>query len=389
MRALSVALSGTLGVGNIVGVAGAIALGGFGAVFWMWISALCAAVLKYAEIVLAVRHKREKNGERFGGAYYYIEDFLKNRGLFGVGRALGTAFALLCFFEVLSTGCGIQINAAGAALEDSFFLPPITVGIFAAGITFYAVSGGAKRVASVTAWLIPVLSAFYIILSLAVIILRGDEFLSAIRLILSDAFSPESAASGVFGFFFGRAMRYGAMRGLLSNEAGCGTSPLAHAASSTDEPARQGILGIFEVLFDTIVLCTMTATVIIISYDKVAGLATEPIKMAIASYGEVLGSWSEYLLALAVAAFGIATVICCAHYAKECVFYILRRRSRLIARACLFVYGIAAVLGSVIRAEFLWQISDITLALMTVINIAAMLMLSGEIRLETERFFES
>ncbi|MBE6600045.1 MAG: sodium:alanine symporter family protein [Ruminococcaceae bacterium] len=384
--ALTLALSGTLGVGNIVGVAGAIALGGFGAVFWMWVSALCAMILKYAEIVLAVRHRREGRGERFGGAPYYIEDFFSRRSLFGVGKAVGATFAVLCLFEVLSTGCGIQMNAAAGALHNALGVPTALVGIFAAGLTFYAVGGGAERVSKVTSALIPILSLSYIFMSCAVMLIRSSELPRVFSSIFADAFSPESAAGGVFGFLFCRATRYGAMRGLLSNEAGCGTAPLAHAASNTDTPAKQGILGIFEVFFDTVVLCTMTAAVIIISYDEVAFLANEPIKMAIAAYSEVLGGWSEYFLAFAVAAFGVATVVCCAHYAKECIFYLFGGRGRVLGGACLAIYAAAAVVGATVSGSVLWHISDITLAGMTFINITVLLLCRKEIKSETRDF---
>ncbi len=384
--ALTLALSGTLGVGNIVGVAGAIALGGFGAVFWMWVSALCAMVLKYAEIVLAVRHRRERKGERFGGAPYYIEDFFSKRSLLGVGKALGEAFAVLCLFEVLSTGCGIQMNAAAGALSSALGVPTLIVGIAAAALTVYAVGGGAERVSRATSVLIPILSLSYILLSVAVMVMRADELPAVFEKIFSDAFSPESAAGGVFGFIFCRAARYGAMRGLLSNEAGCGTAPLAHAASSTDRPAKQGILGIFEVFFDTVVLCTMTAAVIIISYDGVEHLANEPIKMAIAAYSAVLGEWAEYFLAFSVAAFGIATVVCCAHYARECVFYLVGRRGRSVSSACLVIYAAAAIVGATVSGGVLWHISDITLAAMTFINVTMLVLCRREIKAETEGF---
>ena len=386
-RAVTLALSGTLGVGNIVGVAGAIAIGGFGSVFWMWISALCAMVLKYAEIVLAVSHRCERGGERFGGAPYYIEDLFWGRGMFGMGRTVAVIFAALCLFEVLSTGCGIQINAASGALSESVGLPKAVTGIIAAAITIYAVLGGAERASAVTVRLIPILSLSYILLSASVLIIRGGELPRVFSEIFYGAFSFDSAVGGAFGFLFSRAVRAGAMRGLLSNEAGCGTAPLAHAASNTDSPAAQGFWGIFEVFFDTVVLCTLTAAVIIISYDDVAHLASDPIKMAIGAYSAVLGDWAEYFLAFSVAAFGIATVICCAHYAKECVFYIFGKRKKAISAACLALYSAATVVGALVSADVLWYISDITLAAMTAINITVLLCFCREIKDITAGFF--
>ncbi len=387
-RAVTLALAGTLGVGNIAGVAGAIALGGFGAIFWMWASALCAMVLKYAEITLAVAHRREKNGERFGGAPYYIRDFFEKLGLSGAGRVIAALFAVLCFVEVLSTGCGIQINAAAGAVESATGIPAAAVGIFAAALTLYAVFGGAERVSRITVKLIPALSAAYVLLSLSVLIIKRGELFGVFSAILSDAFAIDSMAGGIFGFLFCRAVRYGAMRGLLSNEAGCGTAPLAHASSNTESPAEQGFWGIFEVFFDTIVLCTMTAAVIIISYEDALPFASEPIKMAVAAYSAVLGDWSGYFLSFAVAAFGISTVLCCAHYARECAFFLFGRRSRLISGVCLTLYCAAAVVGSFVASDILWQISDLSLALMTLINVTVLLCMSREVKSITESYFD-
>jgi len=388
LRALSLALSGTLGVGNIVGVAGAIAIGGFGAIFWMWMSALCAMVLKYAEIVLALEHRREREGERFGGAPYYIKDFFTSRGLPRLGFAVAAVFALLCFIEVLSTGCGIQINAAASALRDSFGIPPIAVGALAAALTVYAVSGGADRASKLTAIVIPTLSAAYIAVSIAAVFIGRGALPGVFSSIFADAFSFDSAAGGIFGFLFCRAVRIGAMRGLLSNEAGCGTAPLAHAASSGNCSVEQGVLGLFEVFFDTVILCTLTAAVIIISYDEVAHLASEPLAMAFAAYSALLGPGIEYFLSAAVAIFGLSTVICCAHYARECLFFLFGRK-RGVSRICLAIYALAAALGSCLPLNFLWQLSDLSLALMTAINVTALLCLGGEVRRATKDYFEN
>ena len=387
LRAMTLALSGTLGVGNIIGVASAIAVGGFGAVFWMWISAVCAAVLKYAEIVLSLEHRRECCGERFGGAPYYIMDFLHGKGFFRAGAVISVFFAAVCTAEVLSTGCGIQINAAASALEESFGIPPIAVGTVAAALTVYAVSGGAERTSKLTAAVIPALSLFYIAVSFAVLFARADALPRVFSLILSDAFDFESAAGGALGFIFCRAVRVGSMRGLLSNEAGCGTSPLAHASSSAESSAEQGVLGILEVLFDTVFLCTLTAAVIIISYEDACVFAAEPIKMALCAYSSVLGEWIEAPLSLAVAIFGISTVICCAHYARECVFFIFKKRTKAVSRACLAIYAAVIPLGACTSLSLLWHVSDISLGIMTAINVTFLLLMRDEISLVTKKHF--
>ena len=387
-RALTLALAGTLGVGNIAGVAGAIALGGFGAIFWMWVSALCAMVLKYAEITLAVFHRREDRGSFFGGAPYYIRDYFGKLGLGKIGAFVASVFAVVCIFEVLSTGCGIQINAAASALESTVHIPAWTVGAVAAGITLYSVLGGANGVSHITVKLIPALSLGYISISLAVIFAKFGELPRVFGLIFSNAFGLDSAAGGVVGFLSSRAIKYGAMRGLLSNEAGCGTSPLAHASAQTNEPAEQGFFGIFEVFFDTIVICTMTATVIILSYDKISGIAQNPIELALLAYSHVLGEWARYFLGFSVAAFGIATVLCCAYYGNECIRFLFGKKSKLFSAAYILVYIFAVFFGSFVRSELLWNASDITLSLMTITNVICLCLMSREVKILTDKYFK-
>ncbi len=387
-RALTLALAGTLGVGNIAGVAGAIALGGFGAIFWMWVSALCAMVLKYAEISLAVFHRREERGSFFGGAPYYIKDFFGKIGFYKIGAFLAALFAVICIFEVLSTGCGIQINAAAGAIESTVHIPAWVIGALAAGLTVYSVFGGAESVSRITVKLIPALSLGYIAVSLAVIFMRLGELPRVFGLIFSEAFDFDSAAGGIIGFLSSRAIKYGAMRGLLSNEAGCGTAPLAHASAQTNEPAEQGFFGIFEVFFDTIVLCTMTATVIILSYDQISQIASTPIEMAILAYSCVLGEWSRYFLAFSVAAFGVATVLCCAYYGNECIRFLFGSKRRLFSTAYIIVYICAVFFGSFVRSELLWSVSDITLSLMTCINVLCLCLMSREVKILTDKYFK-
>ena len=378
-RAVTLALSGTLGVGNIAGVAGAIALGGFGAIFWMWVSALCAMALKYSEIVLAVSHRRWERGAPYGGASYYIRDFFSSKNLPRLGTAVAAFFAAVCAVEVLSTGCGIQISASAEALESGFGLPRVAVGIFAALLTLYAAGGGVDTVSRLTVVAIPILSVGYILISALLLIIKGSAIPAAFAAIFSDAFDTDSLFGGALGFFSCRAVRFGAMRGLLSNEAGCGTAPFAHAGANTDDPAEQGIWGLFEVFFDTIVLCTVTALVIIASYGEVAQYAGEPIKMAIKAYACVLGRPAEIFLSVAVAAFGIATVVCCAHYGRECVRFLLNgRRGALFFGIWIALYSAFAAVGATLELRGLWAVSDLTLGLMTLINLPVLCALGGE-----------
>ena len=382
-RAVTMALAGTLGVGNIVGVAGAIALGGFGAIFWMWVSALFAMVLKYAEIVLAVSHRRVGK-VNYGGAVYYIRDLLSKHDV--LGKAVAAVFALLMLLNGFSTGSSLQINAAARSAESVCGIPAVAVGLFAAIVTVAVVLTGATGVSRLTEILIPILSLSYVVMSLAVLTLRADAVLPALSSIFNDALHPTSAAGGVVGFLTSRALRFGSMRGLLSNEAGCGTAPTAHAAADTQSPVEQGFWGIFEVFVDTILLCSLTALVIIVNYDNVSAIASDGIMMAIRAYSTTLGRWSEYFLAGSVSVFGIATVICWAHYGRETVDYIFKRK-RGFGIVFLFVYAIVTVIGSTVTPDAVWGVADLSLGGMTLINLAILWGARKELTQQTKQYF--
>ena len=386
-RAVTVALAGTLGVGNIVGVAGAIALGGFGAIFWMWVSALCAMVLKYAEITLAVSHRRQNKNGFFGGAVYYISDFFESRGLGGLGSFVSCVFALFLLLDGFTTGSVVQINAAARSMSGVFGISPAIIGISAALITVFVVITGAKGVSKLTGWLIPLLSVAYIVLSLAVMIKRADALPAAFSAIFRSAFDFSAVGGGVVGFLTSRALRFGTMRGLLSNEAGCGTAPTAHASADAKTPAEQGFWGIFEVFVDTILLCTMTAVVIILNYDSVSSLGNEPIMMSISAYSATLGAWSEYLLAASVAVFGLATVICWAHYGAECVRFLFHKKQKIFSFIYLIIYAFVTVLGSVAAPSAVWSSADLAIGALTLINVAMLMLQRKEITRETDLFF--
>ncbi len=282
LRALSLALAGTLGVGNIVGVSAAIWWGGAGAVFWMWLSALLAASLKYAETVLGVKYRRRVGDRMRGGAPIYIKKAFTDRGLPRLGTVFGRLFALLCLLDALSMGCIVQVNAVAGALEGIFGLDRRICGALMAAVALIIASGGLKRISSACGAIVPFMTVGFCLLSATVLIIKAPELPRAAWEIISDAFSfaaeekahggswLQSVLSGVGGFCLSRAVRYGVMRGLISNEAGCGTSPLAHSAADTDSPSKQGFLGIAEVLVDTVVLCTVSAFVILVKYGVVA-----------------------------------------------------------------------------------------------------------------------
>ena len=384
-RALTLALAGTLGVGNIVGVASAIAMGGAGAIFWMWVSALVAMILKYAEIVLAVKHRRVgADGVPYGGAMYYIRDAF-DRHHPRVGRMLAAVFALLCVMDALSTGCVIQINAVAKAFEGVFGLPVWVCGVVLTVVCLFLVGRGVSSLSFLTERLVPLMTGGYLLLSAAVLILRAEAIPQALAGIFRDAFTPQSAAGGAFGFLLNRGVRYGTMRGLLSNEAGCGTAPIAHAASDTKSPAEQGFWGLFEVFVDTILLCTVTALVILVEPQVIERFAGDGVMMTIAAYAAVLGQGAAWFLAVAVLLFGFATVICWSHYGAECIRYLTHRPT---AQTVYYIAVCLSVLcGSLLAPDSLWDAADFAIGTMTLVNLLVLFLARREIKEETEIYF--
>ncbi len=386
-RALTLALAGTLGVGNIVGVSSAIHLGGFGAVFWMWVSALVAMILKYAEIVLAMRHKRsDEQGGTLGAAMYYIKDLLSSLGLSRLGNMLAAIFAVLFLLTALTMGGMLQSNAVAEALDGVAGLPKAITGAVLAVLLFFIMRKGTHTISALTNVLVPIMSVGYVVMSLAVILRSGDALGEVFLSIIKGAFSPVAAASGVGGFVFTRAIRFGVMRGLVSNEAGCGTAPTAHAIADCPSPAKQGMFGIVEVFVDTIVLCTMTALVVILGYGDASRYAGSYMMMTIAAYASGLGSYAAYFLCAAVVCFGFATVLCWGHYGLSCARYFkISGKARILFTAA---YCLSVFVGSFASAELAWSLSDLSMGAMTVINLICLFFMSREVKDETDVYLK-
>ena len=387
-RALALSLAGTLGVGNIVGVASAIHAGGFGAIFWMWVSAAVAAVLKYAEIVLAMRH-RVPSGTGFkGGAPYYIRSCLA-RSFPRLGLLLSALFAFFCILNCFSMGAVMQTNAISDAFWGAWGVPKAVCGVFLAILAFFILRGGAGRIVRLTSALVPFMSVLYVILSLAVIIPHVEMIPSVFEQIIGSAFSKESAAGGIFGFLLSRALRFGVARGLFSNEAGCGTSPTAHI-SSESPPCEQGFMGIVEVFIDTLLLCSLTGAVVMLRYDDVSHLGESPMKAVLKAYSgafsPTVGGVVEVLMVIMVLCFGVATVSCLSHYAFECLEFLLRGKK--MRRALTLLYCLAVFAGAVTDPAAAWAVSDLTVGVMTLINLSILLYCREEISDETEKYFK-
>ncbi len=385
-RAVMLALAGTLGVGNIVGVASAIRIGGAGAILWMWLAALIAMILKYAEILLAVAHRRETAKGFFGGAYYYMKDYFVSRGLHRIAIVASVTFAVLMLVEALGMGCVIQVNAISSAFEGVWQIPKWITGALLALLTLPIVLRGTKSISALTELLVPIMTGGYLILSITVLILRRDAVGAAFSSIFREAFSPQSLGGGLLGFLTSRALRVGTMRGLLSNEAGCGTAPTAHAAAHTIAPAAQGVWGIFEVFVDTILLCTVTALVILVGFPNATLFESDAIMTAIRAYSSVLGGWSEWFFCVAILCFGFATVLCWASYGLEALAFLSRRP--LLRLLYLLILGLCCFLGAITAPETVWTVSDSALAILTTLNLLMLLLMRQEIRQETVGYFK-
>ena len=365
-KSLSLALAGTLGVGNIVGVSSAIVMGGAGSIFWMWVSAFCAMSLKYTEVYLAMAFRKNKNGVFYGGAPYYINEGLSKKIGFKSAYILSCIFAIFCAVNSLTTGNLVQINSVSSLLPVS----PLIFGIIFTVLTFAVICGGLKRISSITSVLIPVLSLTYIILCLCIVFSSIDKIPNIFLIIVKDAFTPKAALGGFCGYGFTVALRYGVCRGVLSNEAGCGTSPCAHASSECDNPHAQACLGVFEVFIDTVVLCTLTAFVIMLSDIK---FASSPISLVLDAFERFFGKLGSGAVLILCILFAFATVICQFFYGVESIGYITKKRS--VKRVFLFIFCLILLIGAVIPMSLMWQISDLSIATMTIINLICLFLL--------------
>ena len=380
MRAMIVALAGTLGVGNITGVASAIYIGGTGAIFWMLISAVAAFPIKYAEIVLAVRHrKRDQNGNYHGGAYFYIS---KNGTR--ASKFMAALFALLCLAASLAMGCAVQSSAIAVNVNQTFSLSPTLCGLIIAVLTFAITSGGLSRIALLTEKLIPLMSFVYIIMSLFIILTNFPILGDILCDIVTSAFDKEAMGGGIIGFITSRALRIGVTRAVVSNEAGCGTAPIAHASANVTSPAAQGVFGILEVFIDTIVICTLTALVVLIAERHGVQVTADGMKTAVDSMGHFI-PFSQPILCIAVAVFAFCTIVCWFYYGTESLSYLTKiPLARLVY---LVLYSLCAFLGAISSEGVVWSFSDLAISAMTAFNLVFVLLRIREVKRETDLFF--
>lgn len=372
-KSLFLALAGTLGIGNIVGVAGAIYYGGYGSIFWMWVSAIFAMSLKYAEVKLAIKYRQQKKNGYFGGAPFYIQKGLEKHLGKKIAFFLGCVFSVFCILNSLSTGNLVQINGIASLSPVS----SLYFGFAFAIISLIILLGGRKRITSFNSILIPILSFLYIFVCLGIIICNLREIPNAFTLIIKDAFSVRSAGAGALGFGFARCIRYGVSRGILSNEAGCGTSPCAHASSNTNSPHKQACLGILEVFIDTILLCSLTAFVIILSKNVPQENA---MSMVISAFERFLGSFGKYFVGWSCILFALATICTQYFYGSESLYFMTK--SKVLSVIYTIIFAVVTILGAIIPMSLMWEISDLILALMTIFNLACLILLFKETKNE-------
>ncbi len=382
LLSLCMALAGTLGVGNILGVANALSIGGPGAILWMWISSLFAMLLKYAEILLAVRHRRFHIRKGFwGGAYCYIKDHFDQRKQYRAGIFWSALFVVFMALNALSMGCIIQSNATGEAVESALGIDRAWVGLLLLCFTFPFLLKGSRTVARLTGILVPLMSGGYVILCLWMLFLCRASLPSALRMIFADALTPEGIAGGVVGFLTSRALRTGTMRGLLSNEGGCGTAPTAHACADAKSPADQGIWGMVEVFVDTLLLCTLTALAILASGIPIDGGG---MQVALNAFSSVLGDWAGIFLAVAVFSFALGTILCWGSYGRMCLSFLSDRKS--LHGLYLSLAALAILSGPAISSHGIWFLADFSITVLTALNLWILLALRHEVKEETEKW---
>ena len=391
-QAVCTALAATVGTGNIAGVAGAIAIGGPGAVFWMWISALLGMGTKFAEVTLAV-HFRERNdkGDYVGGPMYYIKNGLGKKWMW-----LAYLYAVFGVCAVFGTGNATQVNTITAAVNtalinyglltaDSTAGSNLIIGVFIAIIVALILIGGVKRIGKVSEKLVPLMALLYVVLGLGLIIMKVNMVPAVFVSIFRGAFQPAAVTGGVVGSFF-VSMQKGVSRGIFSNEAGLGTGSIAHACADTSDPVKQGMFGIFEVFMDTIVICTMTALIILLSGVNVPYGQAAGAELTISGFTTVYGNWVSIFTAVAMCCFAFSTIVGWGLYGARCAEFLLGSKILLPFN---IAYSLVSIVGATVNLGLIWGISDTFNGFMTVPNLISVFLLTPVVlKLTKEHFAE-
>ena len=389
-QAVCTALAATVGTGNIAGVAGAIAIGGPGAVFWMWISALLGMVTKYSEVTLAVHyHQKNKHGDWVGGPMYYIQN-----GLGKKWKWLGVLFAILGVFAVFGTGNATQVNTIVASIDTAL----ISFGVMEAGSTStlnlilgivitilvgLILLGGIKRIGHVAERLVPIMALLYVVLGLGVIIVHIGNLPAAFSSIIKGAFNPTAVTGGVVGAMF-TAVQKGVARGIFSNEAGLGTASIAHAGAEVNDPVQQGLFGVFEVFVDTIIICTFTALVILCSGVPITFGAAAGAELTISGFTSTYGNWITIFTAVAMCCFAFTTILGWGLYGARCSEYLFGEK---VIKPFMVIYSLVAIIGATVKLDLLWSIAETFNGMMAIPNLIAVALLSPVVLKLTKEYF--
>jgi AGCS family alanine or glycine:cation symporter len=377
-QALMTALAATVGTGNIAGVASAIAIGGPGAMFWMWLTGLFGMATKYSEAVLAVKYREvDALGTMSGGPMYYIEKGLKNNWL-------AMIFAIFAACAAFGTGNMIQSNSVAEAMKATFNIDHWITGIALFILTFLVIMGGIKSIARAASAIVPVMILFYIIAGTIILIIYRENIIQAFELIFVHAFTPVAALGGFAGATVKMAMQMGVSRGLLSNESGLGSSPIAAAAAKTDEPVRQALVSMTQTFIDTIVVCTFTGLVILVTGAWESGKTAAALTEHAFSLG-LPGTWGGIVVSLSLIFFAYSTILGWAYYGEKSVEYIAGEKAIKPYR---LLWVIVVFIGAIGKLEIVWTVTDIMNGLMAFPNLIALLGLSFVIKNETNLFFK-
>ena len=389
-QAVCTALAATVGTGNIAGVAGAIAIGGPGAVFWMWISALLGMCTKFSEVTLAVHfHETNVEGDRVGGPMYYIKNGLKKHW-----HWLAYLFSAFGVLTVFGTGNATQVNTITAAVNsalinynlissDSISTANLIMGIIIALLVALVLLGGIKRIGQVAEKLVPFMAVIYIVFALGVVALNFQNIPHVFASIFKGAFSPASVTGGAVGSFF-MSMKKGVSRGIFSNEAGLGTGSIAHACADTRKPVKQGLFGIFEVFVDTIVICTLTALVILCSEIPVNYGSAAGAELTILGFTSTYGTWISIFTAVAMCCFAFSTIIGWGLYGSRCIEFLLGPK---VNKPFMLVYSLVAIVGATMDLGLMWSIAETFNGLMAIPNLIAVFLLSGVVVKLVKEYF--
>lgn len=384
-QAVTTALAGTVGTGNIAGVTGAIFAGGPGAVFWMWFAAFFGMFTKFAEIVLALKYRQvDENGVHYGGPMYYIE---KGLGM----KWLAVLFSLVAGFACFGIGNISQSSEIAGAMEGLFGMSGLTTGVLLAVVVGIVVLGGVQRIGRVTSYMVPFMAIFYIGAGLAVILLRIDQVPAALASIFTSAFSFEAVGGGVFGYAIMVAMRQGFARGVFSNEAGLGSAPMAHAASETQEPVEQGMWGVFEVFIDTIVICTITSLTVLLSGlelgEEALATYTSNGAAAVQAFNTILpGELGGLIIQISLLFFALSTILGWSYYGERCWGY-LTGENKVVKIIYKAAFVLMCVVGSTGSGKLMWSIADTLNGMMAIPNLIGLLALSGVVARLSRDYF--